>query len=109
MAGIDSESWKKELGYQSPDESKMCHCCANVGVEDQASEMGYWYYCAFAINKFSNTSDRETKLKYKVFSKGVCEFFKRRPKRCPDYNSITCKRRNCQKDEYDNNCMEIIK
>ena len=111
--------WKDESGYTEPDKERMCHCCANVGVEDIILETEYWYYCKSAIKRFEGkiceptatpyNKDTEIKRKYEVCRQGVCRFFKKIPQRCPDYNTHLCKRKNCRKEGYDNNCMEIVK
>jgi len=102
------KDWQKQINLIEPDENRVCHRCANVDVEDQASETRYWYYCGFAVKKFEKTSNYEIKQKYRVSGEGWCEHFKKVPRRCPDYLTVSCERRNCHKKGYDDDCMEII-
>jgi len=55
----------------------------------------------------SYRSEIEGTFIFEVDPQGTCDCFKKRLERCLFYDMPYCKRRKCDKKEYDDNCMEI--
>jgi hypothetical protein len=106
-----SKDWKKEIGYRKPTENKCRSCFYFRDKEDRFLDRSWIPSCLYAEKKYTKTikTNGEFGIYYQIDPDGVCDNFKKKPKRCPLHgNPNHCKRRQCKNKNYDENCMEIV-